>query len=59
MFIPREIPVIYYAVEYQTLPWQRIKKKKKTSDSKARKKRGISKRQTIADSFVTFVGEAR
>lgn len=29
MFIPREIPVIYYAVEYQTLPWQRIKKKEK------------------------------
>lgn len=57
MFISRKIPVIYYAVEYQTLPWQRIKKKK-TSDSKARKKRGISKRQTIADSFVTFVGEA-
>lgn len=38
MFIPREIPVIYYAVEYQTLPWQRIKKKKKQAIRKREKR---------------------
>lgn len=38
MFIPREIPVIYYAVEYQTLPWQRIKKEEKNKRFESEKK---------------------